>query len=359
MAGGEASEKEHEPTQKRLEDARARGEVVRSSDLATAAAYGGLLLAAAATGPQGLQAVGQAGSLLLGYSDRISVQMRENGAAVISEIFSTLLWGLAPFFLLPATLVIATLLAQRALVFTPDKLAPKLARISPSAALKQKFGREGLFEFAKSVVKLGVVSTVLAALLAARMPRILGTLYQTPALATVQLLRLGMEFLMLVLAVTVAIGALDYLWQRAQFLRRNRMSRQEMMDEFKLSEGDPHLRAQRRLRGQEIAMNRMLIDVPTADVVIVNPSHYAVALKWARNTGRAPICVAKGVDEVAARIRARAVEAGVPIHRDPPTARALHATLSLGEEVPPAQYRAVAAAIRFAETMRKRARRKP
>jgi flagellar biosynthetic protein FlhB len=100
----------------------------------------------------------------------------------------------------------------------------------------------------------------------------------------------------------------------------------------------------------------MLADVPKADVVIVNPTHFAVALKWSRRKGAAPVCVAKGVDEVAARIRAAAAEAGVPIHRDPPTARALHATVNLGEEVRPEHYRAVAAAIRFAERMRSRAR---
>ena len=111
---------------------------------------------------------------------------------------------------------------------------------------------------------------------------------------------------------------------------------------------------QRRQRGQEIATNRMLQDVGTADVVVVNPTHYAVALKWNRKARGAPICVAKGVDDVAARIRERAAEAGVPIHSDPPTARAIHANVEIGQQIQPEQYRAVAAAIRFAETMRKR-----
>ena len=132
------------------------------------------------------------------------------------------------------------------------------------------------------------------------------------------------------------------------------MSRKEMIDEAKDSEGDPHVKMQRRQRGQEIATNRMLQDVATADVVVLNPTHYAVALKWNRKGRGAPVCVAKGMDEIAARIREKAAEAGVPMHRDPPTARAIHASVEIGQPIRPEHYQAVAAAIRFAEAMRKR-----
>ena len=134
------------------------------------------------------------------------------------------------------------------------------------------------------------------------------------------------------------------------------MTHEELKEETKRSEGDPHIKQQRRQRGQEIATNRMLLDVDGADVVIVNPTHYAVALKWTRTPGSAPKCVAKGVDEIAARIRERASEAGVPIHQDPPTARAVHASVEVGDEIQPEHYIAVAAAIRFAEDLRKTAK---
>ncbi|PSL15720.1 EscU/YscU/HrcU family type III secretion system export apparatus switch protein, partial [Shimia abyssi] len=120
--------------------------------------------------------------------------------------------------------------------------------------------------------------------------------------------------------------------------------------------GDPHIKQQRRQRAQEIATNQMLSDVPSADVIIVNPTHYAVALKWNRAPGEAPVCVAKGVDEVAKSIRECAHDAGVPIKSDPPTARALHAIVEIGHEVPPDLYRPVATAIRFAEAMRQKAK---
>ena len=134
------------------------------------------------------------------------------------------------------------------------------------------------------------------------------------------------------------------------------MTHQELKDENKQSEGDPHMRASRRDRGREIASNRMLHDVPNADVVIVNPTHYAVALKWSRAENAVPVCVAKGADELARRIRVRAEQAGVPIHSDPPTARSIHAMVEVGQMIHPDHYKAVAAAIVFADRMRARQR---
>ncbi|MHA1527614.1 MAG: EscU/YscU/HrcU family type III secretion system export apparatus switch protein, partial [Alphaproteobacteria bacterium] len=134
------------------------------------------------------------------------------------------------------------------------------------------------------------------------------------------------------------------------------MSHQELKDEGKQAEGDPHIRAQRRERAHQIANNRMLLAVPEADVVIANPTHYAVALKWPRHDGSAPVCLAKGVDEIALAIRARAAEAGVPVQTDPPTARSLHGLVEVGQEIRPEHYQAVAAAIIFADEMRRKAR---
>lgn len=134
------------------------------------------------------------------------------------------------------------------------------------------------------------------------------------------------------------------------------MSRLELIEEFKEAEGDPHMKGQRRRRAEAIATNRMLAEVPRADVVIVNPTHYAVALRWDRGSRRAPVCVAKGIDDVARRIREVAATAGVPIRSDPPTARAIHASIDIGQEILPDHYAHVAAAIRFAERMRRHAR---
>jgi flagellar biosynthetic protein FlhB len=255
----------------------------------------------------------------------------------------------------PALLLILALFAQRAILFTPSKLAPKLNRISPLSNAKQKYGPQGLFQFAKSAVKLTIISVMLAIYLLARAEEIVTSLYASPGQILGALGRMSGEFLAVILVLAIAIGLADWLWEWQQHQTRNRMSRQELMDETKSSEGDPYMKQQRRQRGQAIAMNRMMADVPKADVVVVNPTHYAVALTWDRLGGGVPVCVAKGVDEVAARIRQTASEAGVPIYSDPPTARALHAAIEVGHPIAPDQFKAVAAAIRFADLMRSKA----
>lgn len=356
MSEEEDGEREHEPTQKKLDDARKRGEVPRSPELSVAAGYLGLLIAAAALGAPALAAMVARFATLIEGADRHAADLLGGGSSLATGFLVGSLLPALPFLLVPALLVLAVLAVQRVLVFAPEKLAPRLSRIDPFANARQKFGRAGLFEFARNAVKLVVVSVLLAAFLRARLPRALVAQRYDPALVAAEALRLVVEFLLLVVLISGAIAAIDYLWQRAEFLRKNRMSRKELMDELKESEGDPHVRAQRRQRAEAIAMNRMLADVPTADVVIVNPTHYAVALRWERKSGRAPICVAKGTDSLALRIREAAMAAGVPIRSDPPTARALHAAVRIGEEVRPEHYAPVAAAIRFAEAMRQRSR---
>jgi flagellar biosynthetic protein FlhB len=169
--------------------------------------------------------------------------------------------------------------------------------------------------------------------------------------------RLTIEFLALIAVLAGTIGALDYFWQRAEHRRQHRMSHKELRDEAKEAEGDPWLKQERRSRAEAIAANRMMSEVPHADVVIVNPTHVAVALRWSRAPGAAPAVIASGKDEIARRIREIAEAHGVPIYSDPATARALVAEVALEQEIPPEHYRAVAAAIRFAEAMRRRARR--
>ena len=351
----DSGEKEHEPTQRKLEQARRKGEVPKSNDLVTAAAWGGMALAGAAVGGAGLVSVGSSLAVLIDQADRLAPLFADSASTPAGGLMSRLGSALAPLFLIPPVAAIVSLIAQRGLVFAPEKLKPKGSRISPISNAKQKFGRSGLFEFAKSTVKLLIIGGILWAFLFTRLPRVLGTIHLDPGLVSVEMMRLLLEFLFLVVVVLGSIGAVDFLWQRAEHLRKQRMSHKELRDEMKQSEGDPYMKQARRQRGQEIATNRMLTEVPKADVVIVNPTHYAVALKWDRMGGAAPVCIAKGVDEIAARIRETAATAGVPIRRDPPTARALHATIEIGEEVRPEHYRAVAAAIRFAETMRRRA----
>lgn len=356
MTDQSAADKEHEPTEHKLAEARKRGEIVRSTDVNGAAVYAGFLAVALGLGVTNLANFGATAKGLLDRADSLGAVFLRGGTGPAAGALAGLVLSVIPWFLGPMVFVIAALAVQRAVVLSPEKLLPKLQRIDPIANAGQKFGRDGLFEFLKSFAKLLIIAIVLTVFLLDRMSRILIAQSLAPALATAELLTLIVEFLIWVVVIATVIAAGDYLWQSAQHLRRNRMSRQELMDEFKQSEGDPQLKGQRRRRAIEIATNKMLADVPKADVVIVNPTHYAVALQWTRGGGQAPVCIAKGADEIAARIREAATGAGVPLHSDPPTARALHATVEIGQEIRPEHYLAVAAAIRFAERMRQRAR---
>lgn len=350
------TDKPHEATPRKLEEARKRGEIPRMADLTATAAVGGFLLLALVPGGWMPLRLGELGQGMLDRADTFSAQLLGGGSGAFDLLMGAVAVAVLPALLLPAAAVLAMLLAFRGLVFAPEKLKPKLARLSPVSNAKQKFGPSGLFEFAKSTVKLAIYAAVLWLFLAARLPRLMGTMQQSPGQVVAEMMRLLVEFLAIVAVVMAAVGAIDFFWQRFDHLRRQRMSHQELREEYKQSEGDPHMKQARRARAQEIATNRMLADVPKADVVIVNPTHFAVALKWDRASPGAPVCVAKGVDQVALKIRGLAAEAGVPVHADPPTARALHAGVEIGREIAPEHYAPVAAAIRFAEAMRARAR---
>lgn len=356
MSEEDDSSKEFEPTPHKLEEARKRGDLVRSAEITVAAVYGGFVVVALAFGEATLERFGVWASVLIDQADTLSAQLLGGGGAVFGGIMGQITISVGAWLVIPGAIVLAALLAQRSLVLAPDKLMPKLNRIDPIANFKQKFGRTGLFEFAKSFVKLVIISIILGYFMLHELPGILMAQRLEASLVAAWFPQLIVEFLLLMLVLAAVIAAIDFLWQRAEFLRRNRMTRKELTDEMKQSEGDPHIKAQRRQKAVEIATRQMMADVPKADVVIVNPTHYAVALKWERGSGRAPVCVAKGVDEIAARIREIAAESGIPIHSDPPTARALHATVEIGAEIRPEHYRPVAAAVRFAEKMRRRAR---
>lgn len=352
----EAGEKELEPTPHKLEQARQKGDLVRSTEIAVAAVYGAFLIAIIGLGAQSLARFGRQAMVALDQADSLAQSLLAGGTATAAGLVAGLLLPALPFLLLPLIAALLAYWAQRAIVFAPDKIQLKLDRIDPIANAGKKFGRGGLFEFLKSTTKLLVIALVLGIYLARRLDVILLVQRLEPVQVTRALFQMIVEFLLIVTALAAMIGAVDYLWQRAEFLRRNRMTRKELTDEMKQSEGDPHLKAQRRQRGMEIAMGQSVQETAKADVVIVNPTHYAVALKWDRAAGGAPVCLAKGVDAIAARMREIAAENGVPLHSDPPTARALFAMIEIGEEIRSEHYKPVAAAIRFAEQMRKRAR---
>lgn len=351
MSSEDGAERSHDATPQKLEEARRKGEIVKSQDLATWASYLGVLLCLAIVAPDVARRLTGLGGTLLQDAEILSRPLRTGTPGRAGAVLADILLDIALLVAPAALLVLAVLAAQRAFVIAPTKLAFKMSRISLVANAKNKFGPTGLFEFAKSGAKMLIFSGLLAWFLLRHADRMVAAAGSDPRAIPTMLPQLLFEFAIGVVIVSGAIAAVDYMWQHHSHMAKNRMTRQEVLDEMKQSEGDPNLRARRRQKAQEIALNQMMRDVPDATVIVVNPTHYAVALKWSPLDPSPPVCLAKGVDEVAARIRAAATEAGIPIYSDPPTARALHATVEIGHPIDRAHFAAVAAAIRFARTL--------
>lgn len=360
MAQGEdtSGEKVHDPTPKKLEDARKKGDIAKSSDLTVAAVYFGFFLASAISAENVISSASGL-SVFLQQPDLLTGEiLGAGGMQMTASILGAVLAPLFPIFMLPFALALASILGQRIFVVVPDKLKPKLNRISPIAGAKNKFGQTGLVEFLKTFIKMSTVGLIVTLYLMGAADEIIGLARADTTTVASELFKVLGDLLVVICIFAVVVGIFDLLWQKFNHQKKLRMSFQELKDEGKEAEGDPHTKSQRKQRGREIATNRMLLEVPKADVIVVNPTHYAVALSWSKKKGSAPRCVAKGEDEIAARIREIASVSGIPIHSDPPTARAIHATVKIGEEIAPEHYHAIAAALRFADTMRKKAREK-
>lgn len=345
----QSGEKEFEATESRLQEARKKGDIPRSNEVTTFLVYAGFWGGLALFGGAAMLTLAGDMAALMGHaSENLS------NLAVRTTLTSGL-WFLMTLIGGPFVCVVLGLIAQRGVVFAPDKIRPKLSRISPIENAKNKFGSNGLFEFLKSAFKLIIFAAALGFYLSLNVASLLGALQATPGQAGLLIVRNLVGLLSVAAIIAAGFAVVDFAWQQAHFRKRMMMTRQDLKDDMKQTEGDPLFKQHRRQKAMSIAMNSMMADAATADVVVVNPTHFAVALKWDRDSLRAPVCVAKGVDEVAARIREIAQTNAVPIKSDPPTARALFATVDVGQEIGRDHYKAVAAAIRFAEAIRKKA----
>lgn len=335
-------ERTFEPTAKRLREFREEGKVAVSKDLANAAQLIGVLFAfliagnAVFAGLAGalswtLDHVGEEGGARLSFGDVV--------AAHLDAI-------MAPTLTLLGILLVSTLIAyfaQTRLMFSVKALGFKWSRLNPMSRLadlaspKKAAVRVGL-----ALGKLGLTAFAVTLVLAEVVPKIsalgLGTLEGAAAVAGSQLSKL----LLVTLAVLGVLAVLDFVWQRKQMNEQLRMTREEVKKETEQEDGRPEMKQRRRQKHRELSMNRMMAEVPKASVVITNPTHYAVALRYEPGKDRAPIVVAKGVDEVAAHIRAIARRAGVPVMENRALARALWSTVKVGKAIPASAFQAVA-----------------
>jgi flagellar biosynthetic protein FlhB len=347
------SQKTEEPTAKRLADALEKGDIIKSQEIVNwmSIAAGALLL------------IVLAGPMSRAISGLITVFLRSPEAiamdpASLIETFGALLRHLAVILSLPALLLVGAGLAghmiQHRPMLTPEKLMPKFDKLSPLAGMKRLFGGAAVANFLKGLAKFVIVGAAAFAVLWPERTKLGVLIAADPAILLPITLSLSVKVLATALAILAVVAAVDYFFQRQAFMKRNRMAKHEVKEEFRQTEGDPMVKAKiRQIRGER-AKRRMMAAVPTATVVVTNPTHYAVALKYEQGAMGAPVCVAKGLDKVALRIREMAEEHKVPIVEDPPLARALYATVELDNEIPAEHYKAVAGVIGYVMRLKTR-----
>ncbi len=340
------SQKTEEPTPKRLEESRKKGQVALSREV-----NNWLMLLAA--------------TILIGFlSPVVFANMAEHmktylamphalpaGAEGIADTLGESFWTILWIFSLPLLILMFTAFIgpflQVGPLFAPEAVKPDLSKVSPIQGFKRLFSMRALMEFAKGLLKILIIGAVGLILLYPFYGRVEN--YVGLPLPTVmdELLELVVLLLVGILVALVVIAVIDIIFQRTEHHKKMRMTKQELKDEYKQTEGDPHVRAKLRQLRAERARQRMMQAVPQADVVITNPTHFSIALKYDPDQMDAPVCIAKGIDETALRIREVAKEHDIVLYENPPLARVLYDTVDIDEMVPAEHYKAVAEVISY------------
>lgn len=334
-------EKTEPGSPRRLEKAREEGEVARSRELTTfvllATGIGGLWMNA---GPMS-EHIGRALRHGLQF-ERASAFDTSHMLAQAGHVVLEALQALLPLF---GMMVLAALIAPLMLggwLFSTQSLAPKFSKLNPIAGLGRLFSTQSLAELIKAIAKSLLVGSVAYWVISANVASIMALMSEPIGSALPHMMRLVANCCMLIIASLLVVAALDVPYQLWSYYKKLRMSREDLRQEHKESEGDPQVKAQIRRQQQQMARRRMMTEVANADIVVTNPTHFAVALKYTDKEMRAPRVVAKGTDLLALRIRAIGKENNVPILEAPPLTRALYRHTKLGDEIPAALYAAVA-----------------
>lgn len=348
----DSGEKEFEATEQRLREARREGNVPQSKEANSFALITGMLLSAIVFGAIVAEPMFERMSSLFYHADSFAEDTFSGSGEASRQWILGLVLQVLPIFLLMVTLVLGALIVQRAIAFSTKKIKPDMNKLSPAENLKKKYGPKGLLDFLKDTVKMLFAGLIAAIFLYWFVRRY----YASSAVEMGHVFEFTYhQILILVLLFAIfyfVLAAIDLPLQRQLHANKLKMTREEMKKETKQSEGDPQLKQQRREKASKISRSQMLQNVKGATVVMVNPEHYAVALKWDPNSEKAPVCVAKGVDHLAARIRETAISNDVPIYRDPPSTRSIYRLVEVDEEIHTEHFAAVAAAISFVERLK-------
>ncbi|MBD8876465.1 flagellar biosynthesis protein FlhB [Roseibium polysiphoniae] len=350
--GSDDSEKTEDPTQKRLKDAHDKGDVPKSQEVSTWFTLAGSAMVIAIFSPT---VAASLSGLLRGYLEHAH-QIPMDGYALRALWRDTgqslaLIVG-RPLLALVA-MAVAGNMVQHQMVFTAETIKPKLSKISPLSGFKRLFSSESLVNFAKGVAKIATVGTIMVLVLWPHRDEADTIIFAETVILLEEARVLVLQLLAAILAVMTLVAGADFLYQRHKWFEKQKMSLQEVKEEYKQTEGDPHVKGKIRQLRMERSRKRMMAAVPQATVVVTNPTHYAVALKYEDGMG-APTCLAKGIDAVALKIREVAKGHEIPVIENPPLARALYASVEIDQEVPEEHFKAVAEVIGFVFKMRKR-----
>jgi len=335
-------DKTEEPTEKRLQDAIERGRTAVSREAPLFASLAATLVALVFVVPG--RAAGLLAALIGLIGDPAGWRIERGGDALtlvgpLAGAAADFLWPVV--VLLMASGLVASI-AQATPRVVPDRILPDFSRISPRAGLRRLFGARGAVEFAKSLIKLGAVVAVAGTMLLGQKAVLLTAMDDDPGVLPERIHALAVKTIAAVLAAFLAVAAADLVWSRLLWRRDNRMSRHEVKEELRQAEGDRMIKARQRSLRLDRARRRMLSAVPRATMVVANPTHYAVAMRYVRSEGGAPMVLAKGADLVALRIRAIAEAHDIPVIEDRPLARSLYAAVEVERPIPAEFYRAVA-----------------
>ncbi len=340
--------KTEEATPRKLEEARRKGDVAKSPDVASWMSLGAACAVVAGLGGMLAKNMADALTVFIAAPQELIGLLEDGKGAMIAK---TALLAAAPTLL---GVMLATMLAgvagnvmQTGLLWSPSKLMPDFSKVSPAQGFKRIYGVDGLGQFVKTLIKLVITTWVAWRAMASHQDEFANMATMGP----MAVLSIGRAMLIALFGSALTFmgltAVLDWLWQRQRFLTRMRMSREELKEDFRQAEGDPHIKAKVKQIRTMRARKRMMANVPKATMVVTNPTHYAVALRYVAGETPAPICVAKGMDNVALKIREVAGEHEIPIFEDPPLARALYAAVDVDETIPREHYEAVAKVIGF------------
>ncbi|MBI3433142.1 MAG: flagellar type III secretion system protein FlhB [Hydrogenophilales bacterium] len=351
MAEESDQERTEAPSPQRLEKAREEGQVPQSRELATFV----VLMTSGAALWMMASSLGQTMSKIMRGGLQFDPAIARDSAYVMTQLsdqFMAAALALAPFLALVVVAVLASPLLLRGWLFSTKAFVPDFKRLNPLSGIKRMFSTQGLVELVKSLAKVGLLGVVAAWLIWSNLDAIFSLSMEEPSGAIQHMGNLIGKVFLLASGAMIFIVVLDLPYQLWSYFNKLKMSKEELRQEARESEGDPHIKARIRAQQREAARRRMMSEVPTADVVVTNPTHYAVALKYTEGKMGAPRVVAKGADAVAARIRELAAENKVPLLEAPPLARALFRHTELGDEIPATLYAAVAEVLAYVFQLR-------